>query len=241
MTDCTKRGALLAALLLASGPALAEPATIYRELAATKSSDAVWERSFAAMIDRAKIAFLADPTIVRGEARCPGLIDAILSATAPLMRQRHFASREVLRTGMARILSEGLTEAQAREALAFYRSPEGQFLMELGADSNNYDEGFTVTPERLDREAFDGDLARTHDAIRNNLDPKLAERAERQLGASHWYHPYLKIHPQIQDLRFAISKTKPPAEETARIDQATKRAAIQHFVNCGETVPVRTP
>lgn len=241
MAGRAKHTLALAALLIAASPAAAEPAAIYRELAEAKTTDAVWERSFAAMIDRAKIAFQGDPMFAKAEARCPGYIDAVFTATSPLMRERHFAERDQLRAGMAQILSEGLNEAQAREAIAFYRSPEGGFLMELGADSNNYDEKFAVKPEQFDRKAFEGDLARTHDTIHSNADPAMIERVERELDKSRWYHPYLKVHGRIQDLRFRISKAKPSPEQAALLDQATKRGSIQHFANCGQKVPLRTP
>lgn len=241
MAGRVKQALAWAALLIASNPAAAEPASVFRELAEAKTTDAVWARSFAAMIDRAKIAFQDDPMFARAEARCPGLIDAVFTATAPLMLERHFAEREQLRAGMAQILSEGLNEAQAREAIAFYRSPEGRFLMELGADSNNYDEKFAIAPEQFDREAFEGDLARTHDAIHSNADPAMIERAERELGKSRWYRPYLKVHGRIQDLRFQISKAKASPEQAAVLDQATKRGAIQHSASCGQKVPLRTP
>lgn len=225
--------------------AAATRTSAFRDLAEAKTPDAIWERSFRAMLDRAKIAFLQDPKFAKADAECPGFLDAIFTASGTLMRARHFADRDRLRDGMAQIFAEGLTEPQAREAAAFYTSTEGQFLLELGADSNSYDERFaaamTQDASAFDRAAFARDLARTQDAIDRNVDPKLVERVMDQLSASRWYPAYLKLHSRIHDLRFAISQAPPDAGHAALIDQAVKRGAIQHFANCGKKVPLRTP
>jgi hypothetical protein len=94
----------------------------------------------------------------------------------------------------------------------------------------------------FDRAAFERDLERTQDAIGKNVDPILLRRVTDRLTASRWFHAYLKVHPQIQDLRFSI--TKPDDSKAARaqeIDRSVKRGAVQHFVNCGKAVPFRSP
>jgi len=246
--------ALAGALGLALASATADPVvedapsaevSVFRQLAEAKSPDPIWERSFVAMIDRAKIAFLDEPKFAQADRECPGLIDAIFVSAGPLMHARHFADRDRLREGMTRIFADGLTEDQAREALAFYQSKEGLFLLELGADSNNYEEKFAAAMAgddgKFDRGAFERDLERTHDDSIRNADPRLVDRVTDQLQASSWFGPYLKIHSRIQDLRFAITKAPRDPARAQLIDQAVKRGAIQHFVNCGKSVPLRTP
>lgn len=232
----------------AADPAAAAAAQpdVFRQLAEAKSPDAVWERSFAAMIDRAKIEFLADPKLAQAERQCPGMVDAAFLSARPVMHAQHFADRDRLREGMARLLAKALNEAQAREALAFYRSDEGLFLLELGADSNNYEEKFAAAlagrDRDFDRAAFDRDLERTHDAIHANADPGLISRAEDRLARSGWFQPYMAIHRDIQDLRFAITKaSRGNSAQAAEIDSAVKRGLVQHFVNCGKAVPLRVP
>lgn len=248
MVRWAKSWLVVAAVLSAASASAARvpPSSVYVQLAEAKTSDAAFERSFTAMIDRAKIAFQDDPAFRRAEAECPGLIDAVFLAAGPAMHAHHFADRDRLREGLVPIFAAGLSEGEAAEALAFYRSDEGLLLLELGADSNSYEERFAAEMAgkggSFDRAAFERDLQRTRDAVDRNADPAVAERVADRLAASRWYPAYLKLHRQIHDLRFAITQSnKENAVRAQEIDAAVKRGTVQHFTACGKTVPVRVP
>jgi hypothetical protein len=218
-------------------PLSAPRADPFRALAAIKTRDDIWERSFDSLYEQMRVSFRADPTLGPAERRCPGLIDAVAAAARPVMRTEHYRQRDLFRARLAQLFARGLTRAQAREAYAFYASPDGRYLLELGTDSSSQQAKIARAPERFDRAAFEDDLDRTHAAIERNINPAAEQRAEAALERSHWYRPYLRLHPRIQQLRFAISRDKSlvsPAERSA-MNEAIRRAGTEHLASCGES------
>ena len=237
---------VLSALLLLALPAAAaaQDATpsVYRELAEAKTPDDVWERSLQALIAQSRAGFIADPDLGRAEELCPGAMDAIFGRIAPLIREGHFRQRVEYREGLTRIFAAEFTPRQAEEALAFYTSPMGHQMLLLGADANSYTHrvqdvlgsGDAPAPP-LDRRTFDADLAGTQSAIHRGLDPDLAFQANRILRQSRWYATYAGIvHPQIQDLRYAIAARDSAADggSSARVANAATAALQAHFNDC---------
>ncbi len=180
----------------------------FRALAEIKTRDDIWERSFDSLFEQVRASFRADPTLARGEARCPGLIDAVTNAARPAMRENHFHQRDAFRAGLTDLFRKGLTPDQAREATAFYASPDGRYLLELGTDSSSQQAKIAQGEGPIEPGTFAADLSATHDAIDANVDPQVRERAEAELARSSWYKPYLALHPAIQALRYRISTTE---------------------------------
>jgi hypothetical protein len=215
----------------------------FRALAEITTRDDIWERSFDSLFEQVQASFRADPALARGEARCPGLIKAVTDAARPAMRENHFHQRDAFRAGLTDLFRKGLTPAEAREATAFYASEDGRYLLELGTDSSSQQAKIAQGEGPIQPDAFAADLDATHEAIDRNVDPQVRQRAEAELARSSWYEPYVAIHPGIQALRYHISRTErleSSPDLKALLDEATRRAAIQHFANCGLSVPLRT-
>ena len=226
------------------------PPSVYRQLAEAKTPDDVWERSLQALLSQARNGFVADPNMGRAEELCPGAMDAIFTELEPIWRRGHFLQRDEYRDGMTEIFARELTPEQTAEALAFYRSDRGHELLLFGADANSYthrvqevlDSDDRGAPP-LDRETFDADLAGTQSAIHRGLDPRIAFETNRMLRHSSWYATYARnVHPQIQDLRYAI------AERDSRFSAAgggqesalaTTRALEAHFAGCDSARALR--
>ena len=243
---------IAAALLLASlaAGARAEPpetppldADPFRALAEIKTRDDIWDRSFDSLYEQMLASFRADPKFVKADSACPGFVDTISETARPFMRDGHFKQREPYRAGLTRIYRAGLTAAQAREAIDFYQSDDGRYLLELGTDSTSQQAKIEQGGGPLTRENFDADLARTREDAVAKADPAIRERAEATLARSSWYDPYVAINPQVQQLRFEITRMRDPdtLERRKAMDEAIRRAGIQHFANCGKTVPLKTP
>lgn len=235
---------------LSSAPSAAEaPASLvlsldpFRALAEIKTRDDIWERSFDSLFEQERASFRADPSLARGEARCPGMVEAVTNAARPAMRENHFHQRDAFRAGLTDLFRKGLTPAQAREATAFYASEDGRYLLELGTDSSSQQAKIAQGEGPIQPGTFAADLAATHDAIDRNVNPEVRERVEAELARSSWYKPYVALHPGIQALRYRISRTErleSNPDLKALLDEATRRAAIQHFAKCGLAVPLPT-
>lgn len=240
--------ALVAAMFC--GSALAEPpapeqldADPFRALAEIKTRNDIWDRSFDSLYEQMLADFRADPKFVQADGACPGFVDAIAQAARPFMRDGHFKQREPYRAGLARIFRSGLTASQASEAIAFYASDDGRYLLELGTDSTSQQAKIGQGTEPLSRENFDADLARTREDAVAKAEPVIRERAEATLARSSWYDPYVAINPQVQQLRFEITRMRDPdtLERRAAMDAAIRRTGVQHFANCGRAVPLPNP
>ena len=235
---------------LSSAPSAAEaPAAFvlsldpFRALAEIKTRDDIWERSFDSLFEQVHASFRADPALARGEARCPGMVEAVTNAARPAMRENHFHQRDAFRAGLTDLFRKGLTPGQAREAIAFYASEDGRYLLELGTDSSSQLAKIAQGEGPIQPGTFAADLAATHDTIDRNVNPEVRERVEAELARSSWYKPYMALHPGIQALRYRISRTErleSNPDLKALLDKATRRAAIQHFANCGLAVPLPT-
>ena len=235
-------GAAAIGLLACSSIALAEAPQVllpaadpFRALAEIKTRDDIWERSFDSLYEQMRASFRADPGMAAADQRCPGLIDAASEAAKPTMREGHFRQRDPYRAGLAAIFAEGMTDAQAREAWAFYNSPDGRFLLELGTDSTSQQAKIAKGDRPLDRATFDKDLRDTRAASIANLEPDILDRAQATLDRSAWFKPYKALHPRIQDLRFRISRDPAsggPASDKTRMVEAVQRATAQHLANC---------
>lgn len=223
-------------IALAEAPQVLLPAADpFRALAEIKTRDDIWERSFDSLYEQMRASFRADSKMAAADRRCPGLIDAASEAAKPTMREGHFRQRDPYRAGLTKIFAEGMTEAQAREAWEFYNSPDGRFLLELGTDSTSQQAKIAKGDRPLDRDTFDKDLSATRAASIAKLEPEIMERAQEALDRSTWFAPYKALHPQIQDLRFRISRDPAsggPAGDKSRMVEAVQRATAQYLANC---------
>ncbi len=244
-----RKSLILLAALMATPSSAEAPASFvlsldpFRALAEIKTRDDIWERSFDSLFEQVQASFRADPSLARGEARCPGMVKAVTDAARPAMRENHFHQRDLFRAGLTDLFRTGLTPAQAREATAFYSSEDGRYLLELGTDSSSQQAKIAQGEGPIQLGTFAADLAATHDAIDRNVIPEVRQRAEAELVRSSWYKPYVALHPGIQALRYHISRTErleSSPDLKALLDEATRRAAIQHFANCGLAVPLPT-
>ncbi|MGX7925581.1 hypothetical protein ACWPMX_03290 [Tsuneonella sp. HG094] len=233
---------LVLLMLAGSSMALAEAPQVllpsadpFRALAEIKTRDDIWERSFDSMYEQMRASFSADPKLGAADQRCPGLIDAAAEAAKPVMREGHFRQRDAFRAGLTSLFAQGMTISQAREAWAFYNSPDGRFLLELGTDSTSQQAKIAKGDGPIDRGTFDADLHATQSATIAKLEPEMMDRAQAALDRSTWFIPYKALHPRIQNLRFRISRDPAsggPAGDRIRMIEAVQRATAQYLANC---------
>lgn len=214
-------------------------APVYWQLAMAKTTDEIWDRSFDGLLEQAKAGFDRFPAFAEAESKCPGFIDTVFESAKPWMREGHYAQRTEFRFGLADIFAKGLTEEQAADAVAYYRSDEARYFLELGTDSasqkGKIDRALNEEEGPIDRETFYEDLDRTHEAIRENADSERLAEAEKNLRASTWFEPYAAIHPQIQELRLKISQSDSTesSEFTTAMNAAIQIAGRKHLESCG--------
>lgn len=130
----------------------------------------------------------ADTTLAIAEARYPGLSRAMVTGFRPVLASYSARVRETFRPRMVAVFREQLSESEARDVAAFYRSPMGKRL--LGGVVESFDAKATITSALKDKEvSADAVKADTDAAVRGALAKftqddfaALGELAQRQPG-----------------------------------------------------------
>lgn len=130
----------------------------------------------------------ADTTLAIAEARYPGLSRAMVTGFRPVLASYSARVRETFRPRMVAVFREQLSESEARDVAAFYRSSMGKRL--LGGVVESFDAKATITSALKDKEvSADAVKADTDAAVRGALAKftqddfaALGELAQRQPG-----------------------------------------------------------
>ena len=130
----------------------------------------------------------ADTSLAIAEARYPGLSKAMVAGFRPVLAGYSARVRESFRPRMIGVFRERLSESEARDVAAFYRSPMGKRL--LGGVVDSFDGKATITSALQDKDVSAAAVrADTDAAVRGALAQfseadfaALGELAQRQPG-----------------------------------------------------------
>ncbi len=130
----------------------------------------------------------ADTSLAIAEARYPGLSKAMVEGFRPVLAGYSARVRDSFRPRMVAVFRERLSESEARDVAAFYRSPMGKRL--LGGVVDSFDARATITSALKDKEVSAAAVkADTDAAVRGALAQfsqddfvALGELAQRQPG-----------------------------------------------------------
>ncbi len=209
----------------------------YAAMAEAVTSDAVIEATFEQAIEIGfKGAMRADPEMDEIEKECPGTVQAMADAAAPIMKPAHIRDYMEYRADIAALFRANMTTANARSAAEFFNSDIGKnFLMSV---SSNVSADATIgaiidDPDaKIAAEDLESDNRAT--AVRGIMAMEPLERREAlmTIGNSDWGQDFVRLQPQVQALQVEMANSDYSPEENAALEKALEQTAMTVLGKC---------
>lgn len=173
----------------------------------------------------------ADPNMVAAEAAYPGLFDAMIDASRPIIKRQNQELQEEFRPRFVSALADNLTEQEAARIAEFYRSPLGvkmlQGLSQTMDNRTSIENG--VETGEIDAADLDKDVATSAGKIVGTL--SAAEQTE--LVRLFTTDPALGKLPTLpavmRPIRMEMEQAGMKPSRQKEIETAIQTAAQQHI------------
>lgn len=177
----------------------------------------------------------ADTSLAIAETRYPGLSQAMVNSFRPVLSSYSARVREDYRPRMVAVFRNRLSDSEARDVAAFYRSPMGRRL--LGGVVDNYDAKATITSALKDKNVDSAAVRADSDAAVRGALAQFSQADFAQLGELAQRQPGLlklgAIGTELGPIRTAMENAPmTPAEEKA-LEAAIVAAMDSHIAKFG--------
>ncbi|ANU07243.1 hypothetical protein [Paraurantiacibacter namhicola] len=218
-----------AAAMVNQDEAYAELVDVFQQ---PELADAIFEGSIK---DLRKV-WKADPFMAEMEAECPGILDAMIEGSTPLMRKIDQRANREYRNALLGILKANLTPEEAMAATVWFRSEDGQAMLASAARNVTTEAslGEIVATEEgsASREAFARDKEASVQRVMGEMDAPMQRRVAMAFMDSSWGPKLVALRPQMDEARYTIFNAPLSAEEEAEMEAVMTQTIDDHYATC---------
>lgn len=169
-----------------------------------------------------------DPEFAEMEAEFPGLIDAAIIRVRPIMIRAAYKGMPAYRADLSKLYQDNLTEAELREAVVFFRSPEMQAFIASAQRNMKFENSARSMVAEADPSSADlrKDITSAATQTARELPPEKLRKVEAFME-SPLGRKLASLNPQRQAVNLRHFNRSDPAMEK-EIEIATIEAMIDH-------------
>jgi len=231
-----RAGALVFFAVLFAAPLNAQQSDPYQALVAELASPEAFDLALRRLLESdMPAAFRSDPDIAVLEEDCPGLIQALVNASTPMLTELNAQGLKEYRVSLRDLLAARLNADEARQAADFFTSELGRrFVRTVSAEATlggSLTSSLSNEAGSIDRRAFEQDQQASVRSGLAALSPADLQ-AVNMIFASDWGRAFAALSPEIQELKYRLVNADLTPEQGATVEELSAKAATAYLEAC---------